>query len=407
MFKKYLLYYSRLFICYNNTMKHEVFWKNPGYKVRPELQKDIKCNYLIVGGGVTGVSLAYFLAKSGAKNIVLIEKHTIASGATGKAAGTLVTRGESDILDLIAKHGQKKGILYWNATADALKDIWELIKHKRIQCEAEFQDTLYCGQKYKTFSSVLKDYEIEKSLDPTTTLLFGSDLKAELNTDIYHHGMLSKGHGLAVNPLMFTQNFSKVVEKMGVKIYENTAFIRANGNVAETHHGDITFKKIILAIDADHPSSAVSNIKSTILVTRPLTKKQLELTGLHKKKIVFDSKKQYDYFKVLHDNRMLFGFGGITVNKKHKKTNPHFPHLATLEKYMRDLFPYLKLKPEYAWAGTFGVTGYANNWEPILEINGNTVSVAGAGTQVVAFMAAQYMAAKLMGKKSKLEMFFK
>jgi len=48
-------------------MKHEVFWKNPGYKVRPELKEDIECDYLIVGGGVTGVSLAYFLSKHKSK----------------------------------------------------------------------------------------------------------------------------------------------------------------------------------------------------------------------------------------------------------------------------------------------------------------------------------------------------
>jgi len=46
-------------------MKHEVFWKNPGYVVRSKLKENIKCDYLIVGGGITGVSTAYFLLKRG------------------------------------------------------------------------------------------------------------------------------------------------------------------------------------------------------------------------------------------------------------------------------------------------------------------------------------------------------
>ena len=29
-------------------MKHEVFWKNPGYVVRSKLKENIKCDYLIV-----------------------------------------------------------------------------------------------------------------------------------------------------------------------------------------------------------------------------------------------------------------------------------------------------------------------------------------------------------------------
>ncbi len=89
-------------------MKHEVFWKNPDYIIRPELKEDINCDYLIVGGGITGVSMAYFLAKLGAKNIVLIEKKYIASGATGKAAGTLVLRGEMDLTYLNKGIGKEK-----------------------------------------------------------------------------------------------------------------------------------------------------------------------------------------------------------------------------------------------------------------------------------------------------------
>ncbi|MEK6871930.1 MAG: hypothetical protein AABX16_03440 [Nanoarchaeota archaeon] len=44
-----------------------MFWKNPAYKIRPELQEDITCDYLIVSSGISDVSLAYFLAKLGAK----------------------------------------------------------------------------------------------------------------------------------------------------------------------------------------------------------------------------------------------------------------------------------------------------------------------------------------------------
>lgn len=43
---------------------------------------------VVVGGGCTGVSVAYHLAKSGAK-VVLLEKNSLASGSTGHAAGLI------------------------------------------------------------------------------------------------------------------------------------------------------------------------------------------------------------------------------------------------------------------------------------------------------------------------------
>jgi sarcosine oxidase subunit beta len=44
-----------------------------------------KADYVIIGAGVMGASIAYHLAKSGAKRIVLLEKKTPASGPSGKS----------------------------------------------------------------------------------------------------------------------------------------------------------------------------------------------------------------------------------------------------------------------------------------------------------------------------------
>ena len=41
---------------------------------------------VVIGGGVIGTSTALHLAKRGCKNVVLLEKDTIASGASSKAA---------------------------------------------------------------------------------------------------------------------------------------------------------------------------------------------------------------------------------------------------------------------------------------------------------------------------------
>ncbi len=44
---------------------------------------------VIIGGGVNGTSIAYYLASKGAKNIILLERENIAAGSTGKSAGIM------------------------------------------------------------------------------------------------------------------------------------------------------------------------------------------------------------------------------------------------------------------------------------------------------------------------------
>ena len=45
------------------------------------------CQYLIIGGGIIGCSIAYHLARMGERDIVLVEKAGLTQGATWHAAG--------------------------------------------------------------------------------------------------------------------------------------------------------------------------------------------------------------------------------------------------------------------------------------------------------------------------------
>jgi sarcosine oxidase subunit beta len=48
-----------------------------------------KADVLIVGGGVTGLSTGLHLKELGVKNVVILERHSIGSGQSGRAAGVL------------------------------------------------------------------------------------------------------------------------------------------------------------------------------------------------------------------------------------------------------------------------------------------------------------------------------
>ena len=49
----------------------------------------VSADVVVVGGGVNGASTAFHLTQLGVKNVVLLERGTLASGATGKS-GALV-----------------------------------------------------------------------------------------------------------------------------------------------------------------------------------------------------------------------------------------------------------------------------------------------------------------------------
>ncbi|UCG23108.1 MAG: FAD-binding oxidoreductase, partial [Chloroflexota bacterium] len=48
-------------------------------------------DFIVVGGGVVGCSVAYYLAKNGAKNVVVLERGEICSGGTAKSCAIVRT----------------------------------------------------------------------------------------------------------------------------------------------------------------------------------------------------------------------------------------------------------------------------------------------------------------------------
>lgn len=385
-------------------MKYEVFWKNAGYRPRKPLAKDIDCDYLIVGGGITGVSLAYFLSRA-KKNVVVIEKETVASGATGQAAGILTLKGELDLQTIITGFGKKKGMTFWRGNHQGLRLIREIIRKERIRCDYNPESTIYaCTERYEKQPHVLNEYIVEKDIEKTTRLLVGKELARQVRTPLFRYAILSKGHALSVNPLQLTQNLSRVLDKKGVRVYEHTPLLRVKGRTAMTPQGNISFKKIILATDADTHNSKIMRVETTIIVTSPLSAKTLGDIGMRTKKVVWDAQKIYHYLKITRDRRILLGYGDRPVDRHHASRGPHAAHLARIKVFLSKLFPNLHNKIEYAWSATFGETARKI---PVIETKGDQIVVAGAASQVVCVMAAKHVADRLMGRRSALESFFK
>src|SRR5712691_7090414 len=57
----------------------------------PERNSEVPgtADVVIIGGGVTGCSIAYHLVQRGVKNVVVVEKNFLASGATGKSSACI------------------------------------------------------------------------------------------------------------------------------------------------------------------------------------------------------------------------------------------------------------------------------------------------------------------------------
>src|SRR4051812_10752210 len=72
------------------------------------LAGDVTCDVLIIGGGITGVTLADLLAEQKTANkpkVVLLEADEIGSGSTGNSTGNLYETLSSGLREVVSKWG--------------------------------------------------------------------------------------------------------------------------------------------------------------------------------------------------------------------------------------------------------------------------------------------------------------
>jgi len=97
---------------------------------------NITYDVIIIGGGITGVSLAHQLQSKG-KQCLLLEAKTLCFGTTGGTTAHLNTMLDTPYTAIIKKFGEEKAIKVAEATKDAIALVKENIASYNIDCGYE------------------------------------------------------------------------------------------------------------------------------------------------------------------------------------------------------------------------------------------------------------------------------
>ncbi|MCP9481862.1 FAD-binding oxidoreductase [Shimia sp. CNT1-13L.2] len=324
----------------------------------PELRGEAKADVCVVGAGYTGLSTALHLAERG-YDVVLLDAHRVGFGASGRNGGQLGSgqRMEQDGLEKLM--GLDDARKLWDLAEDA-KDLTKaLIAKHDIQCHLKPGIAHGCLHP----SEVKHEHAYVDHLRET----YGYDQIAALDKDQLHEicpspkyigGSLDMGAG-HLHPLAYAIGLARAADKAGVRIFENTHvhnIQEGSKPVVQTDRGRVTCDHIVLACNGylgslnNNVAARVMPINNFIAATRPLSDDELQ-TVLRRDVAVADTKFVINYFRLSHDNRLLFG-GGESYGYR-------FPSdiAGVVRKPMTEIYPQLaNIEIDYAWGGTLGIT---------------------------------------------------
>ena len=153
---------------------NKVYWiessEGRGYK---KLDRDIQVDYLIIGGGVAGITCLYLLVSAGHK-AVLIDADRIGYGCSGRNTGKITAQHALVYNSIEKQFDLERARQYYEVNDKALELIETLIARYNIQCDFQrvpacvfTQDEDYAEknrQEYETYQKIGLDCRLEKEI---------------------------------------------------------------------------------------------------------------------------------------------------------------------------------------------------------------------------------------------------
>ena len=171
-----------------------------------QLNRDIGCDILVIGGGMAGILTAYYLMREG-KNVVLVEGAQIGSGMTANTTAVITAQHDTPYKDLIKYYGEENAKNYLMANLSAVEEFKQLINREQIDCDFEITPSYM----YSKDCNLNDEVKALKKLGYDAELVFETELPYDIRSAVKFNDMAQ------FHPLKFLY---KLAEKL--KIYENT-----------------------------------------------------------------------------------------------------------------------------------------------------------------------------------------
>ncbi len=316
---------------------------------------------VIIGGGINGCCSAYYLAKRGVRNVVLVEKGYIASGPTGRSSG------------IVRQHYTQKTLSEMARDSVA---VWQNFEHE-IGGDAGFVE---CGAVFvggsQNADALEKTVRMQQEIGIDVSLVSADDLR-KMEPALYADDITCGAYeplGGYADPALAANSFSEAAQRAGVEILKRTAVTGIdiqNGQVrgVKTTKGDISTNSVVnIAGVWGTQIAEMAGAYVPIKVSRhPVVILQRPSSWRSKTPVWVDLVTGW-YFKPERDTGMMVGSVqdiDDEIGIEDYSTVPNYEEVELFSSAILKRFPVMEEGlAQGGWAGLYDVTP---DWQPVID----------------------------------------
>lgn len=312
------------------------------------LSRDEQAQVVVIGGGITGLTAAYLLARAG-QRVVLLERDTCASAASGHTSAHLTMVTDTRLSELVTRLGRTHAQAVWDAGLAAIATIEQIIGEHHIDAgfdridgylHAPLQQSVDEADGLREDEALARDLGFDVTYEPAVPLVGTAGLRVQSQARLHPRTYL------AALAALVTSAGGRIFEHSEVSAVEDALRrVEANG-----HHVDCD----VVVIATHNPLAGLAGTAAAALFQTKLAPYTSYVVGARVRKgsvpdaLWWDTADPYRYLRVAPertDDVVIFG--------GHDHKTGQEPD--TLERYGRLEHDLKQIIPdaavEYRWSG--------------------------------------------------------
>jgi glycine/D-amino acid oxidase-like deaminating enzyme len=370
----------------------------------PKLEKNIKTDVVVLGGGISGALTAHYLSKHNIKCVV-VDGRTIGLGSTCASTALLQYQIDESMSSLAEKIGKKEAVRAYRLCANAVDELQRVCT--RVGYDGfERKKTLFFASYKRDAAFVQREYEMHLDAGFDVEYLSQRDIKKMFGFPAPN--ALYSNHSAHIDAYLLTHALLQYNLRRGQEVYDrtNVADIRHHrkGVTLATQEGfTIKCNKMVYATGYEavqYIRKKIVNLSSTYAIASEHSDMK---ENWYEDCLIWETKNPYLYLRTTGDRRIIVGGRDEPYYSPAKRDAKTKQKSKQLREDFGKLFPHTAFNTEFSWTGTFGSTKDGLPYIGEYKELPNALFALGFGGNGITFsvIAAKIIADLLRGKANR------
>lgn len=193
-------------------------WMDTPCPEAPRLEQDLRCEALVIGAGIAGLSAAYELAELG-KQVVVVDRGAIGGGMTARTTAHLAYAIDDFYDALIGRRGEDVARAYFESQRAAVDRIEEIVAKQSIACDFARVDGFFVP------ADDHGRQMLDKELQAARKAGF-ADVEFSAPPQGYDAPALRFPNQARLHPLKYLTGLYEALRGSGVRVFANTPVLK-------------------------------------------------------------------------------------------------------------------------------------------------------------------------------------